>query len=337
MGLKATYAGPAEVDSRYELPASLLFPSVLHVRAEQRALRKVKQQNVNLAVAFGERAAVAEQLAKTAKNLHSALKAARHLDFRNMARHLSCAVLESGTQKELKRLARRGHDDKVLANVWLAHQYGWQPLYGDIYGSFTELMDRDKRFEDRYTCHTTAKTQDYTDEFVRDMTFQPFSTNLIGTGWMRTRIRNRCYVRLDYVLENPMLATAAEIGLTNPLEVAWELVPFSFVADWFIPLGTYLSSLDATVGWSFKGGSASRITRAHREFGVSTIRYDSGYAVNQRPSNGSPVSHQKHMQFSRSVYGSSPQPWLPSLTEGKGISSAKRAISAIALLRSFFG
>lgn len=32
------------------------------------------------------------------------------------------------------------------------------------------------------------------------------------------------------------------LGLTNPELVAWELVPYSFVADWFIPLGDWMAA-----------------------------------------------------------------------------------------------
>lgn len=32
------------------------------------------------------------------------------------------------------------------------------------------------------------------------------------------------------------------VGLMDPLSVAWELVPFSFVLDWFLPIGSWLSA-----------------------------------------------------------------------------------------------
>jgi len=31
-------------------------------------------------------------------------------------------------------------------------------------------------------------------------------------------------------------------GLTDPASVLWELTPYSFVADWFIPIGNYLAA-----------------------------------------------------------------------------------------------
>ena len=44
------------------------------------------------------------------------------------------------------------------------------------------------------------------------------------------------------------VASAAQFGLTNPLLVAWEVVPFSFVVDWFLPVGDYLEGLTSLHG-----------------------------------------------------------------------------------------
>jgi hypothetical protein len=49
------------------------------------------------------------------------------------------------------------------------------------------------------------------------------------------------------------------LGLTNPLNVAWELVPFSFVVDWFIPIGSFFDGLVPPQGVSrVKGVSSYR-------------------------------------------------------------------------------
>lgn len=47
----------------------------------------------------------------------------------------------------------------------------------------------------------------------------------------------------------------------NPLEVGYEMIPLSFVLDWFIPIGNWLSSLDAYSGVSQIWGSTSTRTR----------------------------------------------------------------------------
>lgn len=40
----------------------------------------------------------------------------------------------------------------------------------------------------------------------------------------------------------------ASFGITNPLELAWELIPYSFVIDWAFNVGNVLSGLDALIG-----------------------------------------------------------------------------------------
>ena len=37
-------------------------------------------------------------------------------------------------------------------------------------------------------------------------------------------------------------------GLDNPTLAVWEAMPYSFVVDWFLPVGDYLSSLSAFNG-----------------------------------------------------------------------------------------
>jgi hypothetical protein len=36
------------------------------------------------------------------------------------------------------------------------------------------------------------------------------------------------------------MSAARQMGLANPTTIIWERIPWSFVVDWFIPIGTYL-------------------------------------------------------------------------------------------------
>jgi hypothetical protein len=38
------------------------------------------------------------------------------------------------------------------------------------------------------------------------------------------------------------LSLQRSLGLVNPLEIAWEVVPYSFVVDWFLPVGSYIAA-----------------------------------------------------------------------------------------------
>lgn len=51
-----------------------------------------------------------------------------------------------------------------------------------------------------------------------------------------------------------------QLGLVNPASLAWDLVSYSFVVDWFVPVGPVLSALTAPMGLLFVDGTIA--TRA---------------------------------------------------------------------------
>jgi hypothetical protein len=54
------------------------------------------------------------------------------------------------------------------------------------------------------------------------------------------------------------LLQANRLGVINPLAIAWELYPFSFVIDWFVPIGSVLTAATATAGLEFVSGHTTR-------------------------------------------------------------------------------
>ena len=331
------YSGPVSgsAPSGYALTLPT-FPPDLAIRTEQRAFRKLKQQKVNLAVAFGERAATAEHLALTAERILGGLRAARRLDVRYMAKQLRMnpQILENRCRRILSR--KYNTVDGKVHSLWLEAQYGWKPMLSDVYGATSELIDRDERFKDRYTVCCSAKDEQLVTSYSEPALTTGFASLQVDKCRMTTRTRFRCYCRFDWALENPLLASLSDLGITNPVEVAWELVPFSFVADWFVPIGTYLSGLDVGKGWSFKGGSMSRLTRSSRRFYVGQPRLNSTSALQQVGKNYSPVNSQKLVNLQRSVYVTPPQSWLPEIHPLSALGPGSRMANAIALLGSFF-
>nr|UUW21307.1 MAG: maturation protein [Sanya fiers-like virus 19] len=133
---------------------------------------------------------------------------------------------------------------KQVANNWLEFHFGWAPMYGDIYHSVEILQgpppprkvvasgSNEERFSTNFGGFPNI-TYSYVDENVR--TF---------------RCKTGCYVQLT----NSDLYLANQLGLTNPLGTAWEAVPWSFVIDWVLPVGAFLSAMTATYGLSVSGG-----------------------------------------------------------------------------------
>jgi hypothetical protein len=211
-------------------------------------------------------------------------------------------------------------------NYWLEIQYGWKPALSDVYGAMEALHEREKE-AGRGLVTVKASWRNNEDQ-----------RSLLSDAWNNctydfTRVRkleHKAYIRLDFVQSNaPPTGTLAQLGITNPLELAWELLPWSFVADWFVPVGDYLSSLDATKGWDFKGGSLSSKSTCHVRAINAVPRYDQ-YKPRRTVYVGCSGSG-RQMVFNRKAYSSAPLPSRPSL-EKLNNASHMHVANGIALL-----
>jgi hypothetical protein len=303
-------------------------------RAEIRALKQLKDNNVNIALAFAERRRTADMLTENVLRLRKAVKAARRLDAPGIAESLGLYKVQKGRRSGKRRRELPSTDQRVH-NLWLEFQYGWSPLLSDSKGAIEELAEDDLADPDRYRCTVIGKDLARSD--IRSV--HPGKTPNSGVGFVYSLERHERYVqkvkvRLDYLLSNPALAQASSLGLTNPLELAWELVPFSFVADWFLPIGSYLGALDASVGWTFLAGSRSTVTKRNVKGRCGNMTYPSPYLIDVKVGNGSPTVSFREASINRSIYGTSPLPRFPSI-DGD-LTRGQRFNNALALLIQAF-
>ena len=150
----------------------------------------------------------------------------------------------------------------VAANSWLAYSYGLRPLLSDVYGACAAIQRANKPYFDVH--QVTAFEQSPFDVYVENV-FGPNrfdKRRLVGEVSVRGKVRFR--------VSNPILHTLDQVGLTNPVSIAWELVPFSFVADWFLPIGDYINAIvppqgvDFVDGWMTVRASGARETRFYQ-------------------------------------------------------------------------
>ena len=144
-------------------------------------------------------------------------------------------------------------------------------------------------------------------------------------------VEDKVGVQLTYKLSSPVLAELSSLGLINPAEIIWELTRYSFVVDWLIPVGGWLSSLTSDVGYSFVSGSLSRTARMRYQ--SSDVLFNPPLAPNLSVLQLSPPRWAgTRKSFVRTCYAGSPVPGL----YVKNPLSLKHAANAIALLAKAF-
>lgn len=274
-----------------DLPSG--FNSALEQRAVVKALLKLKDEKVNLAVAFAERTETAELLVGTLSGLAKAARSLSRGDLKGVAKGLGL----TGSPKAPK--------GQTFHEKWLELQYGWRPLYQDVYGAVSALHAADQAEPKRYSATVKGNITDKFHKFGGGTYF-----NYGYRNYTEEEGLEGAFVRLDYNLRNPFLASLSQLGITNPALVVWERVPFSFVVDWFVPVGNYLSAFDATLGWDFRAGSLTRLFRRKWRAGIVTAETNN---PDIRPLGAWGEVNVNQLKMQRTIYGSSPLPRIPSL------------------------
>jgi hypothetical protein len=294
------------------------FDANLSNRAVIQALTKLKNSKVDLGVAFAERAQTARLFTE------SVTKIAR-----------SVSAFRSKNPKKIwdQIVGNEGKRGRSLPNSWLEVQYGWKPLMSDVSGAYNALREKDgngRRY--RMTVRGSAKGS-------YSIHWNKYS-NSYGYTPVGGKEKHQAKVRLDYFLENPLLATLSQLGLTNPATLVWELYPYSFVADWFFPIGDAIGAMDAAVGWSFLGGTLTEYRELYEEgqgwAGAGPVPGNPNLVIHLQ---GFPVFNNRRMAMNRFVYSSSPLPRFPGyknpLSTGHMANAMALLVSALSPHRRF--
>jgi len=193
-----------------------------------------------------------------------------------------------------------------FADNWLALQYGWRPILNDVYGAAAHLAYLQNRPSvQRYR----AKRQ---------------VAGVAGSPSGSQTVKGTVYTRKSIVAVVSHVNEASLAGLRDPASLAWEMLPYSFVADWFIPIGGYLRASQISSALTAKYVTSTKIYRDHTHTeGVGT---NYGFTAD--------FLHQ-YVDFTRviSTTLSIPRPVFKGLNK---VASWSHATSAVALLTRFF-
>jgi hypothetical protein len=211
---------------------------------------------------------------------------------------------------------------------WLEMQYGWMPLLQDIEGGAQFLAQSLQQPVARVAVNRNARFYGWDSKnAVRNI----YSYNS-QVGWFGIDFSSSTGKRSKQIIAYlKAVDTLTLSGLTDPLSVAWELIPFSFVADWIIPIGSYLENLQlsralsgtfvTTDMWKIHASGGRLWTEQSSSAGL--IRLVPGYDFHDLSMN--------IVNMNRTVSTSLSIP-LPSIKPLGKIASWKHCANALALL-----
>jgi hypothetical protein len=234
-------------------------------------------------------------------------------------------ILKSTPSEFRRRKSSGTTKDATWYGTWLELRYAWRPLVKDIFDLSEAIRLRDAP-------RKTVVRSSYTREV-------PVRTNVpippLFTSFYKAVEPGRISVRYKYIFTEPPLTLATHLGLVDPSEIVWELVPLSFVADWFIPLGNYIRTRNVL---SRTSGTAIRTI-------VESYDVSSSFFIPRVPSSGISgnqdvdvglEARSRYKKLSRVILSSLQVPF-PSVRNPIGANPATRLLDAIALARAVFG
>lgn len=230
-------------------------------RSTQLARKRLNNSLIKGRAALGITAATANQsfsmVATRGSQLLNAYRALRKGNVRKMEKSLGILRNSDGTinhgslkftKKRLPPSVRKHFNAQVrkvrnkplkwkkgsVENTWLEYTFGWVPLVADVQEVLKVCSDP---FEVQRSFGTAS---------LRDI--------VTWRQWyaiQHTECRVRTVCTAGIKITNPNVALLTQLGLNNPLAVAWDVIPFSFVVDWFFKISTYLNTYNDMAGFAY--------------------------------------------------------------------------------------
>lgn len=304
-------------------PGSLGLPGSISHLASARNLaiaRLIQQAESGIEGNIAQDLAQFGQLGTTLNSVVTRLvKAVSYLKGKNIPGAVE--VLWSGKVPQYHRGWGGPHVERPLADNWLAMQYGWKPLLQDVHGAFESLA----KFHYADYNIRQVKSSGKAKEVVRSPIF---SYGGHAVGILQTTVETRCKFGLRFRLDSALTAFLAQTGFTNPINLFWEVLPYSFVVDWFLPIGPYLETLSSWDGLVFVDGFQTQFTRKRHHGVIKAAWVNGNYdeeVAGAYEAEGISLNREKILSFPTATFPSLKNPF-----------SVTHLLNGLALLTSAF-
>lgn len=281
---------------------------------------KAGQNIANLAQDLVQFNQLTRMIEKTIHRLTNSFLALRRRDYVG-------AVIQLWTPGSRKPYRKMPSDKRSFAENLLEMQYGWKPLLQDIIGA-AEAFSRFMLANDQLLSVRTSKR-------LSTNTVDLLTSGSATVGSRQTLSTTTVTFCVRYKVDNAVKALFAQTGFTNPINLFWEVLPYSFLFDWFLPVGQMLEYLSAWDGMQFHSGFETRFTKQST---IISVSYSGLLDPPHSPPDGSMTAFYGSFSGERVLVDRIPLAGFPSMKMPtmKNPFSATHALNALALFRANF-
>jgi hypothetical protein len=292
------------------LTAANAFDANAQIKLIGKLREKLNGSDFNLGNVLGEGHQTLRMIGDTAISIAKSLHHLKKGDLAGAARSL----LEPANRKPIKpykKMAPFRPTADTISSKWLELQYGWKPLLSDVEAGA------------QFVAHklSVPVSQTYRMSIKREVSSVRNSTGFWTpvTASATTVARRSLKVTVS---EHP--SVMQQLGLLNPEVVAWEIMPWSFVIDWFLPIGSWLEARATLSGVKISKTVQSTTIR-------STAFCPKGGALLDIPYDESICQYQRVL-LERTVTAGGPKLPLPGVKPLSESLSVGHCLNGIALL-----
>jgi len=161
---------------------------------------------------------------------------------------------------------------KILADTYLEFHFGWQPLVADVASLIADIG----RFRFPVIPVHGRAHKDYasTETTIHGGIFGPLEFTHSYKETSRYEVRYKGMLRPKHLGSDGRLSALQALQLTPDkwLPTAWDLLPYSWMSDYFVNIGEIISGLSASLSIDLPWGvitARNKITRHYRDVDYS--------------------------------------------------------------------
>lgn len=198
--------------------------------------------------------------------------------------------LLGGFFTKITRVSKRGRANQAQMSLdyvtgkWLEYRYGWMPLLNSIYDAMDQMSHRVINLNPVVTGQSGYETQNETlvgaGSYVSPRTWEKFELS--------------CRTQYGIQFELPPGLQIYDWTSLNPLGIAWELLPLSFVGDWVVNVSQQLELLENYWIYNSRFRKGYRTDTCREKAVSSTFGYTA--LPRQYWSNGTPIDNEQYVK-----------------------------------------